>query len=232
MAKSIEKRLDLHRQSRQQGVDHRLAADGDLTAKGVTTAWLSTAFKMPEPTVRYRLRGCPIKATKTRGTKMKVHLYDLRTAAGFLVAPAFSTKEYMKALKKGDLPPALQQSVWDAMLKRQKWEENAGDLWRTDQIREVLGSTFQTIKFTVQLWADTVERQVQLSEDQRRIIIEMSDALQGAIFDALVKQMNENMTGPQLAELEQRFGDSERIETIMADDADEDDEDAEIEDMV
>lgn len=233
MAKKITKRLELHRQSRLMGQDERvMTANEDSPApKGVSTAWLSAAFKMPEPTVRYRLRGCPVLAQKARGTKMKVTLYDLRTAAGFLVAPAFSTREYMKSLKKGDLPPALQQSVWDAMLKRQKWEENAGDLWRTEKVREVLGGTFQSIKFAIQLWADTIERQVQLSEEQRNLIIELSDALQGEVFDALVKQMNENATGPQLDELREQFGEKDRIEEIMREDSD-DDEDPEIEALV
>ena len=108
MARSNEKRLDMHRQTNQLANDPRLAVQGDMVSKGVSAAWLATAFGMQEQKVRYRLRACPIKTQKRRGTKMSVALYDLKTAAGFLIAPAFSTREYMKALKKGDLPPVLQ----------------------------------------------------------------------------------------------------------------------------
>lgn len=196
----------------------------------MTIPWLVQAFEMPEPTVRYRLRNCPVKDNRTRGTKMKVALYDIKVAARYLIAPAYSTKEYMKSLKRGDLPPVLQQAVWDALLKRQKWEENAGELWRTERIREVLGSTFQTLKFTLQLWTETIERQSELSDEHRGIILELVDALQGDLYEALVKNMSEQETGAQISELEEQFGETELVSAMMADDRTE--EDAEIEALV
>ncbi len=192
--------------------------------KGVTVAWLAEAFDMPEASVRYRLRNCPVKMTRQRGDKMQVKLYDLKVATRYLVAPAYSTKEYMRALKRGDLPAQLQESVWNAMLKRQKWEENAGQLWRTEAIRSVLGETFQTLKFTLQLWVETVERQTELSDAQRQIIMNMVDVLQGELYASLVKNMQENQTGPQLVDLEYRFGDTQTVTAMMAEDDDADEE--------
>lgn len=231
---SISKQLDLHRQTNLQATDSNGFYTNPVT-KGVTASWLAVAFAIPEPTVRYKLRNCPVKTNRVRGTKMQVKLYDLKTAARYLVAPAFSTKEYMRALKRGDLPAVLQQAVWDAMLKRQKWEENAGQLWRTEQIREVLGSTFQNLKFTLQLWAETVERQTELSDAQRAMIVEMVESLQGDLYEALVKSMEDSdadgsASGPQVTELEDLFGETDLAVTLIADETE--DEDAEIEALV
>jgi len=230
---NVAQKLDLHQQSNLQSTDSQGLYTNPAT-KGVTASWLAQAFGIPEPTARYRLRNCPVKTNRARGTKMQVRLYDIKEAARHLITPAYSTKEYMHSLKRGDLPPVLQQAVWDAMLKRQKWEENAGDLWRTSQLREVLGLTFQTLKFTLQLWTETIERQSELSDEHRGIILEMVDALQGELYQSLVKNMNDNSTGSQLVELETQFGETDLATTLMTEDYDTDDadEDAEIEALV
>jgi hypothetical protein len=225
-------RLDLHRQSKLQAG----GSAGTYTnppLKGVTVAWLAEALDMPEASVRYRLRNCPVKMTRQRGEKMQVKLYDLKVAMRYLVAPAFSTKEYMRSLKRGDLPPQLQESVWNAMLKRQKWEENAQQLWRTEAIREVLGETFQSLKFTLQLWVETVERQTELTDKQRAVIVGMVDALQADMYEGLVKNMHDRSTGPQFSDLEYRFGETETVSAMMVEDDDlSDDEEQDIEGMV
>jgi hypothetical protein len=154
-------------------------------------------------------------SVRRRGTKMLTTFYSVKEAAAYLVTPAFSTADYLRAVKRGELPPALQQQIWDALLKRQKWEENAGQLWRTEKVREVLGSTFQTIKFTIQLWADTVEREVELTQDQRNAIIRMADALQKEIYDALVAQQSENATGSQLSELPEHVGEAALVTEMI-----------------
>ena len=124
-------------------------------------------------------------------------------------------------MKPSDLPTAFQQSFWDAALKRQKWEENAGQLWRTEKVREVLGSTFQTIKFTVQLWADTLERQTGLSTDQRALLTKMVDSLQEEIYKALVTQAGSQRTTSQRGELNEMVG--EPTQPVVEEDADDDD---------
>ena len=88
-------------------------------------------------------------------------------------------------------------------------------MWRTDKVREVLGSTFQTIKFTIQLWADTVEREVELTEEQRQIIIRLADGLQKEIYDALLTQARENATGSQLSEMPEHVGESSAVSQVV-----------------
>lgn len=206
----------------------------DPMTKGVTAGWLAQAFGIDVKTVRQRLQHCPVKSVRQRGTKMTTTLYELKVAAAYLVTPVFSTKDYMRSLKRGELPPNLQQTMWDSLLKQQTWEERAGQLWRTEKVREVLGGTFQTIKFTVQLWADTVERQAELSEQQREIILQLVEGLQQEVYDSMVTQAAQQQTPSTLAELPKHTrGETEPIAAILADvDTDDDAWDYEIEDMV
>lgn len=215
MNDGVEARLARLTEMRRQAPDSQ-GTYADVTAKGVTVSWLSQVFELPVPVVKAKLKFCQPKTVRRRGEKMLSTYYDIKEAAAYLVTPAFSTAEYLRAVKRGELPPALQQQIWDALLKRQKWEENAGQLWRTEKVREVLGSTFQTIKFTIQLWADTVERQTELTPEQRDMIIRMADALQAEIYESLVRQSEQGSTGPQLDEMPEHVGESAAVISTVA----------------
>ena len=180
---------------------------------GVTVSWLSQVFGMDPKTVKAKLADCPPLHRRKAG-----YVYHLPTACRYLIPPAISADQYIKTMKPSDLPTAFQQSFWDAALKRQKWEENAGQLWRTDRVREVLGQTFQTIKFTVQLWADTLERQTGLSLEQRELLTQLVDGLQEEIYKGLVKQAAEKKTPPQRGELSEMIGDPAVLPTEDDDD--------------
>lgn len=169
--------------------------------KGVTVSWFAQVFGMDPKTVKQRLADCPPLHKRKAG-----YVYHLPTACRYLVPPALSTEQFVKNMKPSDLPTAFQQTFWDAALKRQKWEENAGQLWRTDRVREVLGQTFQTMKFTMQLWADTLEQQTGLSSEQRLLLTKMVDGLQEEIYKALVEQASKGKTGPQKEELSDMVG--------------------------
>lgn len=169
--------------------------------KGVTVSWLAQVFQMDPKTVKQRLADCPPLHKRKAG-----YVYHLPTACRYLVPPALSTEQFIKNMKPSDLPTAFQQTFWDAALKRQKWEENAGQLWRTDRVREVLGQTFQTIKFTMQLWADTLEMQKGLTPEQRVLLTKMVDGLQEEIYKALVEQAAASKTGSQKEELADMVG--------------------------
>jgi hypothetical protein len=179
---------------------------------GVTVSWLSQVFGMDPKTVKAKLADCPPLHRRKAG-----YVYHLPTACQFLVKPALSPEQYMKNMKPADLPSAFQDSFWSAALKRQKWEENAGDLWRSDRVRETLSDTFQTIKFQVQLWADTIDRQKGLSDEQRKLLLVLTDKLQEEIYKALVDQMAAKQTGPQLSELPGMLGETREVFDDVAD---------------
>lgn len=169
---------------------------GDLAKEGVTVAFLSQVFRMDPNKVKRKLVNCPVLDSRQRGQTQVQHIYDLATAAEYLVEPKADIATIVSRLKPEDLPPRINTAFWDAALKRQRYEENAGELWRTEKVREVLGGMFQTIKFTMQLWADNVERMHGLTKDQRDTIHNLVDQLQQDIYDHLVKEAHLSRTGP------------------------------------
>lgn len=219
---SIEDRLEHHTSKNRIAPDSRGKYADDVMG-GVTQAWLSQAFRLAPNTVKAKLAGCPIMARRSRGEKMVTTYYDLATAASYLAKPRQDSREFYRALKRGDIPPALSQAFWDALLKRQKYEENAGELWRTSKVRDVLGSTFQTIKFTMQLWVETISQTQELSDEQRAMIQQMVDALQKDVYDALVRNAAEKMTGPMIEELPAMIGENLTIQQVKGDLEDDDD---------
>lgn len=162
---------------------------------GVTVGLLSKIFRMDPTTVKKKLRDCPPIMQRKAG-----YIYDLKAAAQFLVTPIFDAGEYLKNMKASELPTHLQDEYWSAQVKRQKWEENAGHLWRTESVIEVLGDVMQKIKFAMQLWPDNVERAVGLSHEQRTMLISMADELQKEVHKGLMQMKMEKATPSTLAE--------------------------------
>jgi hypothetical protein len=162
---------------------------------GVTVGWLSKVFGMDPSDVKKRLADCPPLHRRKAG-----YVYSLPVAARYLVKPVFDAKKYLENMKPSELPTQLQKDFWSAQLARQKWEENAGHLWRTEAVIDVLGETFKTIKFTMQLWSDSVERVTGLTAEQKVLITQMVDGLQDDIYKSLVEDAKGRTTGSLLSE--------------------------------
>jgi hypothetical protein len=176
--------------------------------EGVTVAWLAAVFGKSGEWVRLRLADCPPVSQHGRAFR-----YNIAEAAAYLVDPKIDITKYLRDLKSSDLPAHLQKEIWDARLKRQKWEALAGDLWHTQDVMAVLSGTFAIIKSSIQLWPDTVERQVGLSNEQRALLIDLGDTLQNEIHQGLVDSAKERSTKAAIADVEP-------TETVSDDDDD------------
>lgn len=198
-SEAAAKRLAEHRAAKTATANMGVLADSAL--QGVTVAFLAQVFRMDPQKVKRKLVNCPVLESRLRGEKQVQNLYDLKTAAEFLIEPKIDPQEFIKRIRKEDLPPAINSAYWDALLKRQKWEENAGELWRTEKITEVLGTMFQTIKFTIQLWADNLERETGLTDEQREVLNRLTDSLQADIFQALSENAKISETRNMRADL-------------------------------
>lgn len=165
---------------------------------GVSVNWLKVVFGLQIDVCRARLSGCPVLRTTRGGGR----LYDVATAAQYLVNPKLELGSYLKSLKPADLPTNLQASMWDARLKRQKWERYAGDLWPTDRVLDVLTDVFTTMRTTMQLWVDDLDRHG-LTDKQREHLVARVDSLQNDIYAVLVRDAASRSTRGQLADLDE-----------------------------
>lgn len=164
---------------------------------GVSVTWLAHAFQMDANTVKKKLAQCP-ELRRERTTR----LYSLRQAAAYLVAPKVDIAQWIKTLNPKDLPPLLQDSYWSAALKRQSFEEKAGDLWRTHEVLEVLGELAKEIKTAVTLWGDNVQRVTGLNDKQMAVLTEQQDGLLSTIHRVMVEQPSKRQSYSALAEIQ------------------------------
>lgn len=165
-------------------------------AGGVSVAWLAKAFRMDLKTVRNKLVDCPPLEKKGTG-----YTYSLPVAASFLVRPRIDVASYIAALEPKDLPVQLQPTYWSAQLQRQKWEVEARQLWPTEDVVDVLAEVFKAIKFSVQLWPDTVEQMTSLSEEQRGILVKEADAMQDEVYRKMTEMVTLKATPSAIARL-------------------------------
>lgn len=166
---------------------------------GVSVTWLAKIFRMNQEKVKEALVKCPVLKTGRNGG----NVYDVKTAAQYLVDPVSDLGAYLLTIDPKRLPQKLQEGYWNARIKEMKARTMAGELWPTNKVLEVLGDTFQTIKATVQLWADTVEDMTgEVTPEQRDAMIQLSDKLLDEIHKTVVTNAKNQATESWAAELD------------------------------
>ncbi|TPI86351.1 DUF1441 family protein [Mesorhizobium sp. B2-8-9] len=165
--------------------------------KGVSTTWLEQAFRIPRYKIGIALQECPVLRTAQNGGK----IYDLPTAARYLIDPVTNLDAFLATIKPDKLPEKLRETYWNAKIKEAKYRVMAGELWPTESVMEVFAETFKTIKKVTQLWVDTVEETNGLSDEQRDLLATLVDRLQDDIYKALVSQAKSSETESFLKEL-------------------------------
>lgn len=169
--------------------------DIDAVMKGVTIGWLAQAMDMNHDQVKKKLRECPPLRAYKNG-----YIYDFKVAVSYLVKPRFDIDAYLKQARIEDLPIRLQTEYWAAKNRRREYEENAGQLWRSEQVLEVLGEVFKMIKLALQLWSQNLESTAGLSDTQRKVLQKMVDKLQDDIYKRSVKIAGNRKTKSVLKE--------------------------------
>lgn len=165
---------------------------------GVTADWLAQVFGSDRRTVQKKLaRADDAVMGKDRRGSTK---YSIPHAAAYLIKPKVDIVQWIKGLRPNDLPPMLNDAYWGAMLKRQKWEENAGDLWRSEDVLEVFSSSFFTIKTTTQLWVEEIDRKHTLTPAMRETITALADDLLAQLHQRLIEAPKEKKTSSSIAE--------------------------------
>lgn len=153
---------------------------------GVPVTTLGEIFGLDHKEVNKRIVGrvSPVAANG----KDKTVKYRIRDAAPYLCDLKMDPEELIKSLSPSKLPPALQDAFWKALKTRQQWEENRGDLWRTERVFKVVTDAFKIIRLTVLMFVDTVSQRTELTEEQRRIITELGDGLLAMLGEKLKEE--------------------------------------------
>lgn len=151
--------------------------------EGCSLSQLSTIFDSDNREVARRLRNL-----EPCGTRMGYPIYKLADAAALLVAPQGDIEEVIKKMSPKDLPPSLTKEFWAGQHARLKFEEDQGDLWRTTYVIEKLSEMFKTLRMSILLMQDQVERQTTLTDQQRDIIRGLTDGVLNDLADSLIER--------------------------------------------
>lgn len=123
--------------------------------QGVTVNWLALVFGRDKRTIQRKLADAGVKA---KGVQGQSHLYDLPEAAAALVDPVVDVTSYLQNLKPHELPPMIQAVFWDAQLKRIKYEEEAGQLFRAERVMMSFHAVFKSLRDSVIGLTEKLER--------------------------------------------------------------------------
>jgi hypothetical protein len=98
---------------------------------------------------------------------------------------------YIKKMHHNDLPKHLTKEFWAGLKSKQDYELRAGMLWSTDDIFERVGEAFKTIRMSILLFRDAVERDTVMTDEQQRKITQMTDGLLNEMADRLQEVFGE-----------------------------------------
>ena len=173
--------------------------DKDNIDAGFSLLWLARAFH----TTRHRV-STALAGLTPKGKGGKANLYDLHDAAKLLVVGEVDWQEFAKRVDKKDLPPALQSEVWAAMRAEKKFRQEAGELWVTDAVFELLSECFGEIRSELRIYTEAVERESGLSREQRRLLTTLTDETLNNLRQRMLRLAAKNTTRPALDELTER----------------------------
>jgi hypothetical protein len=179
--------------------------DAGDTKRPVTQNFLALAFDMDSATVKKRLlRVKPVGYGGT--TKQPRALYDFKEACSYLVEPKIDLDAYIRSIDPNKLPNHINKMYWEARRTRLRFELDAGQAWRSEDVLEVFGTVFMLIKDRVQLWSETMREAVKLSDEQFARFTQMTDDLQNSLHSELVA-IPESRSTPSMAAAVEGAGD-------------------------
>lgn len=140
--------------------------------------------------------------TQPSGSSKGWPTFRLKDVAPHLMKPQTSPEELTEMLKRmhpTDLPLMLRKEFWSGQKMKQQYELAAGELWPTQRIIENVGELYKIVAMSARLTADTVERQVELSERQRMIIKEQMNGLLRNIEHSIREKFGSSDKSAQVA---------------------------------
>jgi hypothetical protein len=82
---------------------------------------------------------------------------------------------YMRRVNARDLPPILNKIYWEGLMVRERYREQAGELWHTEDVARVASDAFQSLRMSVLLIPDALRDGTDLSERQFTMVQEILD---------------------------------------------------------
>lgn len=149
--------------------------------QGVNMSWLGAVFDLGENKLRRRLEG--VKPIRVEG---EIPYYSLKEVAPLLGGITEDRiLNILESVKPADLPTKIQKAFWDALRTRQTYMKEAGDLWHTEDVKDVILETFILIRSSMNLWLTELERKTEVSNEQQKLLQDLVARLLDEISDQI-----------------------------------------------
>lgn len=148
----------------------------------VSQNFLAEVFDMDPATVRKRLIRCP-KLGMAGGNRP---VYDFKTACQYLLPPKMTADEFIQTLHHAKLPPEVNKVFWQAQRERLRYLRDAGEVWHTADVLQVLGQVNMTFKDRLDMLVEDVREMKGISDQHVEKIEQMAHALKSDLYEALV----------------------------------------------
>jgi len=147
--------------------------------RGASVNQLAQLFDLDRRTVANRL-----KDVQPCGKRNSFPVYKISEVAELLVVGYMSEDKLTKAQQLKHA--GNEKDYWDSQLKRIKYLENTGDLWRTERIVEVFAMVFKQIRESTTVFIDALEHESGLPPKQIDKAKHFGDALLVEMRDKLL----------------------------------------------
>lgn len=155
--------------------------------QGISLSQATTIFAMDLRDIKAKIQGHVTPC----GERRQNPIYQIRDLAPYLVRPAYPIEEYIQRMSKADLPTALSKEFWAGQRSKQLYEMAAAELWPTNKVVETVSTLLKTIRMSILLTREAVERETELTPRQREIIIRLIDSALEEAHDKTVSQFTE-----------------------------------------
>ena len=157
----------------------------DITV-GVSLYWMQQTLGMSLAVVKRKLGDLqPIRKVRNG------YVFSLPQAMERIFSGSAASEtdiaRYLANLTPEQLPPKLNKDYWAAKRIQQTWEREARETWRDEDVLEVFATAMMRIKDKTNLWAMVVEKELGLTEEQRKLLVKLSDHLLDETQRAMVE---------------------------------------------
>jgi hypothetical protein len=159
-----------------------------LIYQGASITQLAEIFSMDTRDIKARLADWEVKPS---GEKDGNAIYKIKEVAPYLTVPAYDMEEFIKKMRLSDLPMMLRKEYWASRRSQQLYEIAQAELWPTSEVSDMITDLLSTIRISLLLTRDNVERENELSPKQRSIIVSIIDTALQDTHAAITKRFSD-----------------------------------------
>jgi len=159
--------------------------------KGLTLSQMTQILGVDRRDLTKKIEAAGIKPS---GMNRGFPIYSLKEVMPHVVKPFYNVEEYLRNMNPQDLPKHLSKEFWAGQRSKQEFMLRDGQLWSTEKVVSEVGELFKLFKMSALLATDTVERKVELSEEQRLIIKRLMDGMLIDLHQTIVEKFSSKET--------------------------------------